>query len=65
MGFVGVLILLLMSAGQGLGLWVANGLAEKRITEVFVLGMLFVMVEELKTAVLNLVSYYKNKDGSK
>jgi hypothetical protein len=65
MGFVGVLIILLMSAGQSLGLWVPNGLAEKRITQVFVLGMLFVLAEELKTAVLDLVSYFKNKDGSK
>jgi len=65
MGFVGVLIILLMRAGEGLGLWVANGRAEVRITQVFVLGMLFLLAEELKAAVLDLVSYFRNKDGSK
>jgi hypothetical protein len=65
MGFVGALIILLMLAGEGLGLWVANGRAEERITQVFVFGMLFLLAEELKTAVLDLVSYFKNRDGSK
>jgi hypothetical protein len=65
MAFVGVLIILLMLAGEGLGLWVANGLTEQRILLVFLLGMLFLLVEELKSAVLNLVSYFRNKDGSK
>jgi len=65
MGFVGVLIILLMLAGEGLGLWVANGLAEQRIFLVFALAMLFLLAEELKSAVLGLVSYFRNKGGSK
>ncbi len=65
MGFVGTLTILLMLAGQGLGLWVANGRAEQRITQVFILGMLFLLADEVKAGVLDLVSYFKNKDGSK
>jgi hypothetical protein len=65
MGFVGTLIILVMLAGQGLGLWVANGRAEERITQLFVFGILFLLVEQLKTAVIDLVSYYKNKVSSK
>jgi hypothetical protein len=65
MGFAAVLIILLMLAGQGLGLWAANGRAEEHITQVFLFGMLLLLAEELKTAVLDLVSYFKNKDGSK
>jgi hypothetical protein len=65
MGFVGVLIILLMKAGEGLGFWVASGRAELRITQVFVFGMLLLLAEELKTAILDLISYFKNKDGAK
>src|SRR5580700_6537718 len=43
MAFGGVLTILLMLAGQALGLWVANGRAEMRITQVFVLVMLFLL----------------------
>jgi hypothetical protein len=65
MAFGGVLTILLMLAGQALGLWVANGRAEMRITQVFVLVMLFLLADELKTSILDLISYFKNKDGSK
>lgn len=65
MGFAGTLTILLMLAGQGLGFWVANGRAEQRIGQVFVLGMLFLMADELKALVSDLVSLIKNKDSSK
>jgi len=65
MGFAGVLIILLILAGQALGLWVANGRAEQRIIKVFVFGMLFLLADELKTGVLEVVSYFKNKGASK
>jgi hypothetical protein len=64
MGVGGVLIILLMLAGERSGLWTANSLAEVRIAQVFIFCMLFLFVEELKTAVLDLVSYCKNKAGS-
>lgn len=62
MGFTGVLTLLLMLAGQSLGLWVANGQAERRISGVFALVMLLVMADALKALILDLVSFFKNKD---
>jgi hypothetical protein len=60
-GFVGTLTILLMLAGQRLGLWVANGRAEERIAKFFIFGMLLLMADALKTSVLDLVSYFKNK----
>jgi hypothetical protein len=61
MGFVGTLIILLMKAGEGLGLWVASDRAELRISQVVVFGMLLLLAEELKTSISDLISYFKNR----
>jgi hypothetical protein len=59
------LTLLVMLGGENWGLWVANGRVERNIILGVVLGTLFFMYEPLRSAVLNLISYYKNKDGEK
>jgi hypothetical protein len=64
-GVIGFLMLTLMLAGEGLGLWVANGQAEALITRAFVLVVLVLLADELKTGMSDLVSYFKNKDSPK
>jgi hypothetical protein len=59
------LTLLVVLAGENLGLWVANGRVEKEISVALVLGVLFFLYEQLRSAVLDLISSLKNKDGSK
>jgi hypothetical protein len=65
MGAVGTGALILISTGRFLGIWAANGRAEGRITLIVAVAMLLFLVETLKTAVLDLVSYFKNKNGTK
>jgi len=65
MGFFATLILLVMWAGQALGLWAENGRAEQRIVGVTILVMLLVMADQLKAATIDLVSYFKNKDDDR
>ena len=62
---MGALALSLILAGRGLGYWAANGQAEQRITEIFLIVMLVLLYGDMKTAVLDLVSYFKNKDSLK
>jgi hypothetical protein len=52
---------LLMVAGEGLGFWAANGPSEWRIFLILAAAMLLVLAEALKTAVSELVSYFKKK----
>lgn len=61
----GFLTLLVMLAGESSGLWVSNGRIEKYISVLFFLGVLFVLYEQLRSAVLALIFYLKNKDGPK
>ncbi|MGC1782326.1 MAG: hypothetical protein WA708_07400 [Acidobacteriaceae bacterium] len=65
MGALATGTILLMSAGRGLGLWVASGRAEERITLAFVVTMLVLVVDGLKASVLDLISYFKDKNGLK
>jgi hypothetical protein len=65
MAVVLVLTLFVVLAGENWGLWVANGRAERNIVAVVFLGTLFFIYEQLRSSVLNLISYYKNKDGPK
>jgi hypothetical protein len=65
MGISAVLIILLMLVGERLGLWVANGRAEEGITKAWALATVLFLADRLKTAVLDLNSYYKKKDDSK
>lgn len=51
--------------GEVLGLWVANGRAEVLLTRVVLLGMLFLLADELKILTLELISRLKKKDDSK
>jgi hypothetical protein len=58
-GALGSGTILLMSAGQVLGLWTASGRAEERIVQTVVVIMLVLMADVLKAGVLDLVSYFK------
>jgi hypothetical protein len=60
-----ILTLLVMLAGESSGLWVANGRVEKYIFVLFFLGVLFFLYEQLRSAVLALIFFLKNKDGPK
>jgi hypothetical protein len=62
---IGALTILLLLAGRGLGLWTADGQAEVRITLIFLIFMLVLLYEEMRAAVLYLVSYFKNKGDLK
>jgi uncharacterized membrane protein len=63
LGFVFLIVILV---GEESGLLVANGRAELRLTHVFVLVILFLLVDQLKTSVLELRNYYRReKNDSK
>ena len=57
------LTILLMLAGRGMGLWVANGRVEERITLIFLVLMVVLFSEEIRTNMLDLVAYFKNKSS--
>jgi hypothetical protein len=59
------LAILLMLVGRGLKLWVANGQAEMRITLITLILVVVLLSEEIKANVLDLVSYFKNKNDLK
>jgi hypothetical protein len=61
---VGVLSLIILSAGEGLGVLVPNGQAEILIFRVMVFIMLFLLVDQLKTSTLALRDYYREKKDS-
>jgi hypothetical protein len=61
---VGVLSLIIMLAGEGSGVLVPNGQAEIRIFRVMVFIMLFLLVDQLKTSILALRDYYREKKDS-
>ena len=50
-----------MLVGRMFGLWEANGRVDVRITQAVVLGMLFLLADELKRSVLSLGDYYREK----
>ena len=60
---IGALALSLLLAGRRLGFWAANGQAEQRIILFYLTVMLVLLYEDMKAAVLDLVSYFKNKNG--
>jgi hypothetical protein len=62
---IGALTILLLLAGRGLGLWVANGELEVRITLVALTVMLVLLADEVKASVSDLVDYFKNKNDLK
>jgi hypothetical protein len=59
------LTLLVTLAGENWGLWVANGRVEKAISVVLFLGVMIFLYEQLRSAVLDLISSLKHKDGPK
>ncbi|MGA9810145.1 MAG: hypothetical protein WBQ56_20855 [Candidatus Sulfotelmatobacter sp.] len=62
---LGVVCLIIMLVGQRSGLVVANGRAEVRLTVVFFLVILYLLVDQVKTSVLELRNFYREKkDGS-
>jgi hypothetical protein len=65
MGALGAGAVLLIEAGQKLGLWIADGQAEERITLTVLVVMLLIMSDWLKSAVSDLISNFKNKNGQK
>jgi hypothetical protein len=62
---IGALTILLLITGRGLGLWVANGELEVRITLVSITVMLVLLAGEVRAAVSDVVYYFKNKNDPK
>ena len=48
-----------------MGLWVANGQAELRVTEICLILLVVLLAEEIKADVLDWVFYFKNKNDLK
>jgi hypothetical protein len=65
-GIAGMTGLLLIILGEALGLWAANGRVELSLAKIVVLGIVFFILDELKTNILELRDYYREKkEGSK
>jgi hypothetical protein len=58
---LGFVFLIVMLVGEWSGLVVANGRAEVHLIQVFALVMLFLLVDQTKTSVLELRNYYREK----
>jgi hypothetical protein len=65
-GVGGAACLLLIIAGEALGLWAANGVVELNLARIMALGIGFFLVDEARINVLELRNYYREKkDGSR